>query len=168
MFTSWASLDNQSSFAFSADKNYPHVDISYHGRFISIKFLKTNLHGIHKGLVKFDSLFRIGVHPQCMLQLPEVHVFIRIAWFVQYIWEVMMCVDSACVLNQRQVCACCINFSVHPRRLFLSSKCSSMVVLNDGTGFKAINSQNGEKQASVSCHLPRNRSNIGMVLFSYK
>ncbi len=28
-----------------------------------------------------------------------------------------------------QVCAYCINFSVHPRRLFLSSKCSSMVNL---------------------------------------
>ena len=46
----------------------------------------------------------------------------------------------------------------------MSSKCSSMVVLNDGTGFKAIISQNGEKKASVSCHLPRNRSDIGMVL----
>ena len=46
----------------------------------------------------------------------------------------------------------------------MSSKCSSMVVLNDGTGFKAIKSQNGEKKASVSCHLPRNSSDIGMVL----
>ena len=73
----------------------------------------------------------------------------------------MICVDRARVLNQCQVCA---YFSVHPRRLFLSSKCSSMVVLNDGTGFKAIKSQNGEKKASVSCHLPRNSSDIGMVL----
>ena len=76
----------------------------------------------------------------------------------------MICVDRARLLNQCQVCAYCINFSVHPRRLLLSSKCSSMVVLNDGTGFKAIKSQNGEKKASVSCHLPRNRSDIGMVL----
>ena len=76
----------------------------------------------------------------------------------------MICVDRACVLNQCQVCAYCINFSVHPRRLFLSSKCSSMVVLNDGTAFKGIKSQNGEKKASVSCHLPRNSSDIGMVL----
>ena len=76
----------------------------------------------------------------------------------------MICVDRARVLNQCQVCAYCINFSVHPRRLFLSSKCSSMVVLNDGTGFKAIKSQNGEKKASVSRHLPRNSSDIGMVL----
>ena len=59
---------------------------------------------------------------------------------------VMICVDRARVLNQCQVCAYCINFAVHPRRLFLSSKCSSMVVLNDGTGFKAIKSQNGEEK----------------------
>ena len=79
------------------------------------------------------------------------------------VWEVIICVDRARVLNQCQVCAYCINFSVHPRRLFLSSKCSSMVVLNDGTGFKAIKSQNGEKKASVSCHLPRNSSDIDMI-----
>ena len=85
-----------------------------------------------------------------------------IAWFVQYVWEIMICVDRTRVLNQCQVCAYCINFSVHPRRLFLSSKCSSVVVLNDGT---AIKSQNGEKKASVSCHLPRNHSDIGTVLF---
>ena len=45
-----------------------------------------------------------------------------------------------------------------------------MVVLNDGTGFKAIRkSQNGEKKASVSCYLPRNRSesDIGMVLLQF-
>ena len=77
----------------------------------------------------------------------------------------MICVDCACILNQCQVCAYCINFFVHPRRLFLSSKCSSVVVLNDGTDFKAIKSQNGEKKASVSCHLPRNCSDVGMVLF---
>ena len=52
------------------------------------------------------------------------------------------------------------------KKLFLSSNCSSTVVLNDGTGFKAIKSQNGEKNASVSCHLPRNSSDIGMVLIS--
>ena len=106
-----------------------------------------------------------NIEYQSMLQLPEVHIFIGIAWFVQYIWEVIICVDRACVLNQYQACAYCINFSAHPRRLFLSSKCSSMVVLNDGTGFKATKSQNREKKASVSCHLPRNRSDIGMVLF---
>ena len=76
----------------------------------------------------------------------------------------MICVDRTSVLNQCQVCAHCTNFSVHPRRLLLSSKCSSIVVLNDGTGFKAIKSQNGEKKVSVSCHLPRNSSDIGMVL----
>jgi hypothetical protein len=37
------------------------------------------------------------------------------------------------------------NFSVHPRRLFLSSKCSSMVVLNDGIHFKAISWQTSGK-----------------------
>ena len=42
-----------------------------------------------------------------------------------------------------------------------------MVVLNDGTGFKATKSQNGEKKASVSCHLPRNSSDIGMVFNWY-
>ena len=31
--------------------------------------------------------------------------------------------------------------SVHPRRLCLSSKCSSKVVLNDGIDFKAISSK---------------------------
>ena len=70
----------------------------------------------------------------------------------------MICVDRAAY------CAYCIDFSVHPRRLFLSSKCTSVVVLNYGTGFKAIKSQNGEKKASVSCHLPRNSSDIGMDL----
>ena len=109
-----------------------------------------------------------SLRDQCTLQLPEVHTFIGIAWFVQYVLEIIICIDSAHVLNQCQVCAYCINFFVHLRRLFLSSNCSSMVVLNDGTGFKAIKNQNDEKKASVSCHLPRNRSDIRMVLFSNK
>ena len=36
---------------------------------------------------------------QCTLQLPEVHMFIGIAWFVQYVWEIMICVDRARILN---------------------------------------------------------------------
>ena len=88
-------------------------------------------------------------------------MFIRIAWFVQYVWEIIICVDCARILNQCQVCAYCINFCSSKKAL----KCSPTIVLNDGTGFKVIKSQNGEKKASMSCHLPRNRSDIGMVLF---
>ena len=80
------------------------------------------------------------------------YVYIGTACFVQYVWEVMICIHCTCILNQCQLYAYGINFSVHPRRLFLSSKCRSMIVLNDGMGFKAIKSQNGEKKASVSCH----------------
>ena len=47
----------------------------------------------------------------------------------QHVWEIIICIDRARILNQCQICAYCINFSVHPRGLFLSSKCSSMVVL---------------------------------------
>ena len=107
-------------------------------------------------------------------QFPHVSVYATTAGSPYIYRNYMVCtvgmggndmpVDRARVLNQCQVCAYCINFSIHPRRLFLSSKCSSMVVLNDGTGFKAIKSQNGEKKASVSCHLPRNSSDIGTVL----
>ena len=41
------------------------------------------------------SWFTTSVHApnvSCMLQLPEVHTF---AWFVQYVWEIMVCVDHA-------------------------------------------------------------------------
>ena len=36
---------------------------------------------------------------QCTLQLPEVHMFIGIVWFVQYVWEIIICVDRARILN---------------------------------------------------------------------
>ena len=36
---------------------------------------------------------------QCTLQLPEVHTFIGILWFVQYVWEIMICANHACILN---------------------------------------------------------------------
>ena len=53
------------------------------------------------------------------------------------------------------------NFSVHPRRLFLSSKCSSKVVLNDGTHFKAISWQTSELTAPEAYYLSLY---MGMVL----
>ena len=36
-------------------------------------------------------------------------MFIGIAWFVQYVWEIMICVDYTRILNQCQVCAYSIN-----------------------------------------------------------
>ena len=53
------------------------------------------------------------------------------------------------------------NFSVHPRRLFLSSKCSSKVVLNDGMHFKAISWQTSELTVPEAYHLSLY---MGMVL----
>ena len=101
-----------------------------------------------------------GAH-QCTLQLPEVHMFIGILWFVQYIWEIMICANRARILNQCQLLCNSTNFSVHPRRLFLSSKCSSKVVLNDGIDFKAISWQTSELTAPEACHLSLY---MGMVL----
>ena len=57
------------------------------------------------------------------------------------------------------------NFSVHPRRLFLCSKCNSVVVLNGGVDFRAINFQTNELKAPESCHFSRNGLYVGMVLF---
>ena len=50
------------------------------------------------------------------------------------------------------------NFSVHPRRLFLRSKCSSKVVLNDGIRFSW---QTSELTMPEACHLSLY---MGMVL----
>ena len=83
---------------------------------------------------------------ECTLQLPEVHIFIGILWFVQYIWEKLRPHTKLVSIFYQLFCS-------SKKAVCLSSKCSLKVVLNDGIHFKAISWRTSELTAPEACHL---------------